>query len=603
MPHRPWTDPIYGEPGGTYKYGSATYGYRKSAVYGTGQYGVSHYGKLDIARLNRYNPLQGVEKALSHRYTAAIELEKPLLHRYTDYSVDKPLLHRYRADVTVEKSLQHRYSILSQQYNPTWSGSGGGASQAVSYTIRAFNQGSIQTIGSYAAEVTITLRENAAASWRLVVDDPEGLLHPERAGGQWQGWLTDDPYVSGYTGYARKFLFSCSYAGAAFDFVGIPTSSDYELNDSRQAFSNFVWSGTDVSHILSVRRDQDMSTVDSATSLKRRSDVITEICNQYNVQCDLSGLDTDPVVSLMHRSKGQPLSWIIGLLEMMWDVWTVRGETLYCYTPQQKAKENADWTMELDVNLIRAVSVSASFSDAVSRVVMKRTRPANTTVKTVDLNNFGQYNVSFDQDVYSLNWRMTTTSGEGIADTFLLRNSSGVIIGIFNDRAKVYGDKACGGANGLCGRGPVRSVTFTWGAATPDVQGTGAIGQIEFYGVVKSTQEGIDIGGVYEVDVSSSVYAGDPNAYPKVFPVNPLFASGSDLTQSAQRFLNRVGRRRRTRRYVLHRLHILLSPGDTVREKIDSIGVDRAVYVTEVTHHFSPDPARRYTEFEAVEYV
>lgn len=101
----------------------------------------------------------------------------------------------------------------------------------------------------------------------------------------------------------------------------------------------------------------------------------------------------------------------------------------------------------------------------------------------------------------------------------------------------------------------------------------------------------------------NAAYIDDPEAFPKELSDNPLIPTPGWMRTHCQRYLQKFGRRARTHTLKLHHLHLLLEPSQTVRLINPRVHADRALYVTEVKHHFSDDPEGRCTEFTALEYL
>jgi hypothetical protein len=572
------------------------------------RYGMQSVASVDVAP--RYGTRQTVSAEYGPRYRSITTVSVDASPRYGTLQMavvevaprySTPLFAsvdaapRYAVRRTAEVLVAPAYRLLDAAY-PSPVMPVPGAASDWSITIEARCGDTVLGV-SRAVSAEVTLREGDAASWTVDVLDEDGTHHPENAEGAWHGVMSDNPYDAN-----GDVVRSCSITAREFGqelcFVGLPTS--YRYSQMRgNAPLEFTWSGVDRSHKL-YREEQTMPTVRSrrGSTVSARS-AIQGICDAYGVRLDATRLE-DRAVPVQHRQAGKPIDWITELLEVGWETWRMDGDTLTVYFPTPKARAMADWTVDLSSALVEQLGGESNLTAGVSRVTCTRTIEATGRLAEVECYAFGQYSASWSAPAMGIRVRVKQAEN-GMFSDFLWYDRNGVMRAVTFPRGLGYGDDLLNGS--VHGS---KSVKFTWGASA-NVLAAGGAGTVQFIGHAGQSEDSL-FGDLSEdvtwtATASSDTYSSDKTAFPRELPDNPLIPNSTWLQRHVDRYLERYGRKSRTRTMRMSHLVLGMRPGDTVREVFAKIHVDRAIYVTEVTHRFSDDPSERYTEYSGVEYV
>lgn len=580
------------------------------AVYDTGVYDTDTYLNTTVTKsvaarygltswetksvVARHAVTLGVVQSVVARHTVISGVRQSVVARYSMGTVERNVVARYGVNASVSKSVLPLYRVLDSTASPVLSGTTPASDWAI--TLQAEKSGNRASITrAYYAEVT--LRESAPHTWTLRVLDEDGSFNPEKStSATWYQRMDDQPYDSG-SNYVKKFLLEATYAGQEFSFTGIPTGYRYTATAGNRPLA-FEWSGTCQSHKL-FREAQTLATVRStADEVITVTGALGTILAAYGIAYDFHLL-AERAVPVQHRQDAKPIDWITELLEVGWDEWRMDGDVFTAYYPRPKALAQADWTCDLGSDLVEEMSVESSLTPAISKVTCTRVIEAGGKLTDpIDLYTFGTYTASWGRPAYGIKHKMLISGG--VASDFKFKDASGTILGVaFPRNASAYPAPLLGAGDGAT------QVEFTWGEGD-DGALSGNLGRLEFSGSFGQREDslfGSTFDSTFTHTATSTAYSNDANAFPKELPDNPLIPTPEWLVTHTERYLEKFGRRRRTRSIKLPQLHLGIKPGDTVREKYARLGVDRAVYVTEVTHRFSDNPAERYTTYTALEYV
>ena len=572
------------------------------------RYGMQSVASVDVTP--RYGTRQAVSAEYSPRYRSFATVSVDASPRYnarqtavvevaprysTPLFASVDAAPRYAVRRTAEVLVAPVYRILDAAYpSPVMPVPGAASDWSITIEARCGDA----VLGVYrAVSAEVTLREGDAASWTVSVLDEDGTHHPENAEGAWHGVMSDNPYDANGD-VVRSCSITAREFGQEFCFVGLPTS--YRYSQMRgNAPLEFTWSGVDRSHKL-YREEQTMPTVRSrrSSTVSARS-AIQGICNAYGVRLDATRLE-DRAVPVQHRQAGKPIDWITELLEVGWETWRMDGDTLTVYFPTPKAREMADWTVDLSSALVEQLGGESNLTAGVSQVTCTRTIEATGKLAEVECYTFGQYSASWSAPAMGIRVRVKQAEN-GMFSDFLWYDRNGVMRAVTFPRGLGYGDDLLkGSVHGS------KSVKFSWGPSA-NVLATGGAGTVQFLGHAGQSEDSL-FGDLSEdvtwtATASSDAYSSDKTAFPRELPDNPLIPNSTWLQRHVDRYLERYGRKSRTRTMRMSHLVLGMRPGDTVREVFAKIHVDRAIYVTEVTHRFSDDPSERYTEYSGVEYV
>lgn len=533
-------------------------------------------------------------------------------HRYSNTTALRLRAHRYSTPRGVNASRQHRYRALPGEvlfqgeavsaYDLAWRY---GMGEWVP-SFRVWSNGTIKDLGDAPATFRVTHSESGATSWELTIRDTTGYYHPRKVGGEWEGWMDRRAYLSGGA-YGKKLLYECTWGGAEYKLVGIPTA--YGHKRSGPGPIGFSWSGVDVSHRL-FRGGQTLETqraVRTLGSTPTNRTVLDYICSAAGVPCDWSKLEVVPI-PLMHMQDGSFADWLQQVLEVTMSEMRIVGGVLEGYQP--RIKSVPDWTYDVDALVPEDSLDEGDQGPNINKVTVRRGVEAGGTVTPkdgqspeVELLAFGQYTVEFDPPVHGLSWRMLESNPLAIASDFYLYSTTS---GDSRPAAVREPRVNTSQPNGLLFNGALNNITrcvFTWGERTANFGAiTEAPGLIEFTGsqgfnpelygsamdtdlvVVRVNQSSIDSEGEWPIEL----------------PPNPLIATRAIAERHGDRYLARASRGATSTKKV--ELNTLMQVGDTELELDPALGTSTYRMIIEVEHNFSNDAVERYTTFKSVEY-
>lgn len=523
------------------------------------------------------------------------------LHRYSDRRVVGDLAHRCGGSQAVGGDLLQRVSTPTTDYlSVAQTGrTATGEAPEFSISLQAWRPSGAVSIDR-AYDLSITLRESAAATWELAVRDEDGAYNPDNSSSAtWSQRMTGQPFGPGGQ-VARKLLVAAEYAGVPFQFTGLPTAYGYTQN-WRDRTVAFTWRGVDASHRL-FREDQTMPDLRStAREIITVTGAIGTVLAECGIPYDLSAL-AERAVPFQSRQKAKPIDWVTQLLEVGLEEWRMRGETFIAYYPAPLPKEQAHWTLDFTTALVADYSVESSPTAAVSKVTARRVIEAGGYLAEGELtpsDGYGQFSLSWGQPGYGIGLDIEQQSG-GVLSDFIFFDSGGNPKAVMFPRAPYPTNIATGCPNGAV------SCKYTWGVPPGNPAISGGYAKFRLRGTLGRRADSL-FGSTFDEtfvhEEENTDYFDDPEACPKELPDNPLIPTPEWLQIHCQRYLQKHGRQTRVHRVKLHHLHTLLEPGQTVRILHPAMHLDRAVYVTEVQHRFSDLPDNRYTEFSALEYL
>lgn len=523
------------------------------------------------------------------------------LHRYSDRRVVGDLAHRCGGSQAVGGDLLQRVSTPTADYLAAaqTGRTATGEAPEFSISLQAWRPSGAVSIDR-AYDLSITLRESAAATWELAVRDEDGAYNPDNSSSAtWSQRMTGQPFGPGGQ-VARKLLVAAEYAGVPFQFTGLPTAYGYTQN-WRDRTVAFTWRGVDASHRL-FREDQTMPDLRStAREIITVTGAIGTVLAECGIPYDLSAL-AERAVPFQSRQKAKPIDWVTQLLEVGLEEWRMRGETFIAYYPAPLPKEQAHWTLDFTTALVADYSVESSPTAAVSKVTARRVIEAGGYLAEGELtpsDGYGQFSLSWGQPGYGVGLDIEQQSG-GVLSDFIFFDAGGNPKAVMFPRAPYPTNIATGSPNGAV------SCKYTWGVPPGNPAISGGYAKFRLRGTLGRRADSL-FGSTFDEtfvhEEENTDYLDDPEACPKELPDNPLIPTPEWLQIHCQRYLQKHGRQTRVHRVKLHHLHTLLEPGQTVRILHPAMHLDRAVYVTEVQHRFSDLPDSRYTEFSALEYL
>jgi len=581
-------------------------------------------GWLNFGRRFRYNSPQGITKDRKFRYEGLQGVLRNKIFRYSNSVTTREAKFRYACKKPVVRETYFRYTPLSSQYmivaggNPSGvSGTGGGGTVSNPYTnpLQGYLYATSTAIPNSndlgIVSFGVSFKESEPARWSLGIVDTTGYYNPKNAGSPWYNKMDDEPYSSGNL---VKFLRSgLTYGGMPFEFIGVPLSYSWSQNFRDRVF-RFVWSGIDTTDAL-FRESQNFETYRTRiNNIVRAKELITTILGVYGFTARLDF--DDFVIPVGHFQNQKPIEYIKAILEVVGAEWILEGTNVFhAYVPSDR--NNPNWIFDtsgdgIDYILIPDMSVQSDYGDIVNQVTVARAREVGQSEPNSDseggngnemtVDDFGEYSLTFDKPLNGVFWR-PIEEHLGFFANFVFKDPNENVVAVWNPLVSGYAASVLGV--------PIynaKSVTFTW-HAQPNVLAAGGFGKIRFFGTTNDTFAGVSADSLTpgQFDTTFTVTARYTDSYSKHGPKplelspNPLIPTEAIAKIHAREYIRRVFRERNTTKYKIY-LNIMVKVGDVIKEVHDQIGTTRYLYVSEVSHNFSNNPADRFTIVTANEY-
>lgn len=530
-----------------------------------------------------------VEQWARGRYASTIHVLAYRRGRYSDSRIEAWRQGRYAAGRQVTAWRKVRYASTTVDAEAARSRNEG----ELEVDLRVDVGGSTHDLTGVPTNLQMTHGENQPTTWQISILDDTGLYHPERVGSPWQGVMDHEAFNPDGS-YRKRFIFNSSWGGVPFSFVGIPTAYGHTRSFSSGGRFDFSWSGVDISRTLFLpgRTYPTLRTERGAQTWGLKS-ATADILTRCGIPHDLSLMEDAPI-RVQHRQDGRPGDFFQQLLDVLWAKWTVRNGVLHVYQP---AYEGApQWTYSSS-DLVMEDNLQVDAPEIINEVTARRAAEARAQSQTIEVDNFGQYTVSFNPPVSYVTWQARGGADNGGAfSDFIMRDPAGGIVAVREVRGGNWPPEAF--FRLAIGIG---SITFTWGAR-PNFIGSGWPSSIQFFGqpfdapamgsydevfsVTERDQASIDRNGLHQHELSA----------------NPLIFDSATLRRHALGFLleNRAAQTLETYRVPLC---YEIWPGQRVRIIDDRLGTAHVRYIRRVTRSISDDPDQRFCRLETVRYA
>lgn len=508
----------------------------------------------------------------------------------------------------------------------------------------------------------VTEQESQQVDWSLAVDSEFSKHSPRNTISGWYGRMD----------LMRTLGVQMNYGGMPYWFSGIGTGySSNRTGDS--AKMDFTWKGKGQAQKLFIP-DQTMPVArDTLASVIAR-----EILDKYGVQHNLSQLVADDwVVPVFFRQKGQPINWLSELLEIAMLEWREEGGIVFTpYLPNPLAGPN--WVYD-STTVIETWGEEANLAPIINRVIVQRVAEVNEIVPAsglekdgenvpqepsapgTEVNDFGEYTVTFDPPLNAVSWRVVSAEGGMFSDfrcyvgnllaavrdprpsSTIPSNNWGFgyqSANPFQGTAGVYDQNllTLGSLNGIT------KIVFTWGEAPGNAtivgsfaggggglppgtvveridDVTGGYGRIEFLGT--RGQQNTEPAGGGETENNGTIFdpgfravanntqsqsylaqAGAPDGGVRQLEIDasPLIPNLVIAQRYADRYIIRTGRQSVESTFAVP-LNPMMRVGHVVAIIDARTGTARKLLVTQVQHTFTADLQARGTSFRGVEYL
>lgn len=455
--------------------------------------------------------------------------------------------------------------------------------------------GASDVIPCLATSIVITQSESACQTITVNLLDDEYLFHPEGTGEH------NEVMVDG-----AECWFDITWGGATRRFFA--TFKPVSVSRSGGTVPSLTWVGTcEYDKLLKVKKTFETLAANPSAPAYTNKQVLAEMCTAVGISGDWSRIKTTRIGTPFHRQQLTPGDIAQKMLDLTVDEIRTEGDVIEGYDPEKGGRR---WEYDPDAfDVVFEQNITPLNNDPIDKVVVLRAVAAGELLpnseqnQAIRLSDFGDGNeVTFDPPVSGVTWRYNARDFRAIASYFLFYRGATLIAarGVLNPLD--YSEAIRQARIWNC-----TSVSFTWGAANPDVDAdlTSADGEIIFYGrsvPQASVGEGEEINS--PLDTTTRVVRGSGDNEIELTP-NPLFYGEAEMIAFGDKYLRRVGRQQVEYQYRLPLNH-MIRLGDVLAVKRDAnLGGSGFIEtrVTAVTHSISYDPGQRYTQVTGVKYA
>lgn len=320
-------------------------------------------------------------------------------------------------------------------------------------------------------------------------------------------------------------------------------------------------------------------------------DILAEVCDAVSLYYNWRGIKEIPIGGPYHRQNLLPGAVAKQMLDLTLDNWCDEQDEIVGYNPEIP---RATWYYEVGDDVVYRWSITPEDNEVYDKIIVLRAIATGKLQSTgsntfTEVTDFGEYTVSLG-GLSAVTTKVEYADYRGQFSDFRYDTPYGTII-----RAPKanWPSSLSGGAIKNA-----TSVTFTWGAKTPEVTAAGVTsgnGAISFYGMphrAGTTGEGNN--ALSESDYTTRVTAGSGDNELEFAPT-PLLAGAAQMNYLAAKALRRLGKP-----WIQHvfemPLNHLIRVGDHINITGDSYlggGVVGTFEVVSYTHTVSKVPIER----------
>lgn len=312
------------------------------------------------------------------------------------------------------------------------------------------------------------------------------------------------------------------------------------INRQGSSPPDITWAGIGYSSKLFKSRKtlETLGSIGAPAGVSSR-DVLAEVCNAVSLDFNWLGVKEIPLGGPYHRQQLMPGAVAKQVLDLTLDNWTDEEDRIVGYNPEIP---RGNWSYTLGDDVFYRWSITPEDNDVYDKIVVLRaiaTGKLQSTGSNVftEVSDFGEYTVSLG-GLSGVTTKVEYADYRGQFSDFRYKTSSGTIIR--SPKANWPASSVSGGAIKNA-----TSVTFTWGAKTPEVTAAGVTsgaGAISFYGAPHrggTTGEGNQAQGPSDYTTRRTAGSGD-NVLE--FSPTPLLAGQSEMDYLAAKALRRLGK-------------------------------------------------------------